>query len=140
MPLFAKCGVHNLQSQKAKQQVDLINFNLEVHAGALGAVESTPNSFCGNIDFTAYGSSNSSINTTQGSRYNRVDIKFWEEGSGRAFRTRNMAHELMGDTATREWYYPTFMQKYFDTDLNKEIICVDEHQRIWKDAMGNVVE
>ena len=140
LPLFAKCGVHNLQNQKAKQQVDLINFNLEVHAGALGAVESTPNSFCGNIDFTAYGSSNSSINTTQGLRYNRVDIKFWEEGSGRAFRTRNMAHELMGDTATREGYYPTFMQKYFDTDLNKEIICVDEHQRIWKDAMGNVVE
>lgn len=141
LPLFAKCGVHNLQNQKAKQQVDLINFNLEVHEpGTLGAVEITPNSFCGNIDFTAYGSSNSSINTTQGSRYNRVDIKFWEEGSGRSFRTRNMAHELMGDTATREGYYPTFMQKYFDTDLNKEIICVDEHQRIWKDAMGNVVE
>lgn len=139
LPLFAKCGVHNLQNQKAKQQVDLINFNLEVHNQEMGAVEITPNSFCGNIDFTAYGTSNSSINTTQGSRYNRVDIKFWEEGSGRAFRTRNMAHELMGDTATREGYYPTFMQKYFDTDLNKEIICVDEHQRIWKDAMGNVV-
>lgn len=140
LPLFAKCGVHYLEGEKCKQQVDLINFNLEIHTNAIvGAEELTEGAFCGNIDFTAYGGSNGGMNTSTGLRHNRVDVKFWKEGSGRGFRTRNMAHEIMGNTATREGYYPTFMQKYFDTDLNKEIICVDEHQRIWKDAMGNVV-
>ena len=31
------------------------------------------------------------------------------------------------------------MQQVYDTDLNKLLICTDPAKRIWRDAMGNVV-
>ena len=76
LPKFVKCGVHNLSNQKAKQQIDLINFNLEIHTSEIqGAEEVIPDAFCGNIDFVAYGITNSGVNTTTGIRHNRVDVK-----------------------------------------------------------------
>ena len=35
--------------------------------------------------------------------------------------------------------YPQYMQQVYDTDLNKLLICTDPAKRIWRDAMGNVV-
>ena len=43
-------------------------------------------------------------------------------------------------TAERLSYTPNFMQRIWDTDLNKEVICVDEAKPLWVDALGNPVD
>ena len=95
----------------------------------LPAREVVPGSWCGNITFAA--------NTNPLSKGNAVDIQFWEKGSGHRFKTRNSAHALAGTTAERLTYVPTFVQTYYDTDLNKLVIFNGE---AWVDANGNKVD
>ena len=138
LPLFAKCGVHSSSNAKALQEVDLIGFNLEVHtANLLPARELTPGSFCGKITICAYGSSNSGkVTQPSALRGNRVDVKFWEDTSGRNFKTINVTHKLAGTTNERLGYYANYMQNYFDLDLNKMLICVDTAKQKWVDTNG----
>lgn len=141
LPLFAKCGVHSATGAKALQAVNMINFNLEVHTALLeGAEEVTPGSFCGIIDFVAYGASNSSKNTTpSASRGNRVDTKFWKDGSGENFTTINDTHKLVGTTTEREGYWAQLGQRFYDTTLNKLVYCIDSENQTWVDCNGNLV-
>ena len=62
------------------------------------------------------------------------------EGGGSGFETRNLAHRDIGTSAERRKYYPQLGQKYYDTDVDKLLICTDPVKRKWVDAMGNVVE
>ena len=74
---------------------------------------------------------------------NSVSVGFWEFGHGHGMRTTDMAHKQAGTTAERNAYRPNYMQRYFDTTLGKEIICVDESgnngKGTWKDTAGNTV-
>lgn len=63
----------------------------------------------------------------------------WGDGHGHGFHTTNIAHKKGGTTTLRTSYAPTYMQHYFDTDLNKEVICINPHAKTWVDAMGNQV-
>lgn len=139
LPKFVKSGVYRLSDQAAKQAINLINFNFEINQSPLPAEEVTSGAFCGIIDFVAYGSTNTSKNTTTGTRYNRVDIKFWKDGSGKYFKTTNDAHAESGTTEERLGYWAQPNQQYYDTDLNKMLICTDSEAQEWRDFNGNII-
>ena len=135
LPLFAKCGAYNGTNHRGLQQVDMIGFTIELRptqnptlAAVVPAEEITPSSFCGTITFAA--------NKLPFSTENAVDVKFWKSGSGLNFNTTNAAHKLGGTTSERNTYTPQYMQKYYDTDLNKLLIY---NGTAWKDANGNSV-
>ena len=71
------------------------------------------------------------FSSTKNLRY----AKFWENGSGVYFITRNMTHRLGGTTELRNTYYPNFMQEYYDTDLCKKLIYNGTN---WVDLNGQV--
>lgn len=141
LPKFVKSGMYSDGNVAAKQQIDLIGFNMEIHNASLqGAVEVTSGAFCGTIDFVAYGSTNTSKNTPGPDRRNRVDVRFWaSDNDGKYFRTTNAAHAEMGSTSERLGYWAQKMQKYFDTDLNKMLVCTSEDNQVWKDFNGITV-
>lgn len=139
LPKFVKSGVYRFSDQAAKQAINLINFNFEINQSPLPAEEVLVGAFCGIIDFVAYGSTNTSKNTTTGTRYNRVDIKFWKDGSGKYFKTTNDAHAESGTTEERLGYWAQPNQQYYDTDLNKMLICTDSEAQEWRDFNGNII-
>ena len=100
--------------------------------GVLGEymTEEVPGQHCGTITYTMGGRQND----------NCVDIPLWAPGHGHGFRTLNLLHKQACTTAERLSYTPNFMQRIWDTDLNKEVICVDESKPLWVDAMGNLVD
>ena len=94
--------------------------------------EIRPGTWRGRIEFTRQPAWNA---------VNSVDLPLWaEDGSGRGFRTVNIAHKPACGSAERRSYYPQFMQQVFDTDLGKLLICTDPARREWRDAMGQVVD
>ncbi len=133
------------------QQIEIIAFSMERDAqncpvdangnnvlGPLAKVEGGSGNgleFRGSISYTAY-------NPHSGVA-NNVNIGFWEFGHGHGMKTTDASHAQAGTTALRNTYRPNFMQRYFDTSLGKEIICVDESgndgKGTWKDANGNNV-
>lgn len=141
LPKFVKSGMYADGNVAAKQQIDLIGWNMEVHTAELqGAIEVTSGAFCGTIDFVAYGETNTSKDTPGPRRRNRVDIKFWASDSdGKYFRTTNAAHAEMGTTAERLGYWAQKMQRYYDTDLNKMLVCTSEDNQEWRDFNGNII-
>lgn len=100
--------------------------------GVLGEfmTEEVPGQHCGTITYTMGGRHND----------NCVDIPLWTPGHGHGFRTLNLLHKQACSTAERLSYTPNFMQRIWDTDLNKEVICVDESKPLWVDALGNPVD
>lgn len=100
--------------------------------GVLGEymTEEVPGQHCGTITYTMGGRQND----------NCVDIPLWAPGHGHGFRTLNLLHKQACTTAERLSYTPNFMQRIWDTALNKEVICVDESKPLWVDAMGNLVD
>ena len=137
LPLFNSCG--DLGGKlHGRQEVTMISFNCErvaAHAPGkkLGDLmrEVRPGTWRGNIGFTRQ---------PKWGDINSVDEPIWaEDGSGVGFVTRNNAHKPACGTAERLSYYPQYMQQVYDTDLNKLLICTDPVKRIWRDAMGNVV-
>jgi len=94
--------------------------------------EVRPGTWRGNISFTRQPKWNA---------INSVDEPIWaEDGSGVGFVTRNNAHRSACGTVERRSYYPQYMQQVYDTDLNKLLICTDPAKRLWRDALGNVVQ
>lgn len=140
-PYFATCT--------GTQQVDLIGFNMEIGnsyiMGGQGrgsaATQKSGTSWCGRIDYSITGGDDNSSPTVPW--INSPSLPFWENGHGHGFISRNMVHKQAGATTERNTYRPNYMQRYFDTTLNKEIICVDESgnngKGTWKDAAGNTV-
>ena len=91
--------------------------------------EINPAQFCGYINFT-----------TGGGGVNSRNIQIWEnDGSGVNFKTENSTHAKGGTTAERNTYYAQYMQHYYDTDLNKELICIDTAAQKWVDCLGNII-
>lgn len=98
--------------------------------GLLGAgmTEEVPGQHCGTITYTMGGSRND----------NSTSIPLWENGHGHGFRTTNLLHKQSCTSAERRSYSPNFMQRVWDSDLNLELICIDESVPLWSDALGNV--
>lgn len=127
LPLF-------YNSTNGLQNIDMIAFSIERNAnntpgGVLGsyATERVQGSSRGRIDFTTGQASNS------------VTERFWEYGHGHNMTTRNMAHAVSGSTSVRSGYNPNYMQRFYDETLGREVICVNEQNKTWKDGAGNVV-
>ena len=100
--------------------------------GLLGdyMTEEVPGQHCGSITYTMGGLEND----------NCVDIPLWQPGHGHGFRTTNLLHAQSCTSAERKSYTPNFLQRIWDTDLGKELICIDEGEGIWADALGNIIE
>lgn len=117
------------------QDIEMIAFSIERNAQntpgkQLGnlAMERVPGSFRGRITYC----------TGQGSG-NWVNVGFWEYGHGHGMRTVDAAQAQAGTTSLRNTFRPNYMQHYYDTTLGKEVICVDEENNVWKDALGNTL-
>lgn len=119
-----------------KQEIEMIAFSIERNAantpgGVLGdfAKEGTAGTFRGSISYCQ----------GQGAG-NNENAQFWEYGHGHNMRTVNTSQKLSGTTTERNGYYNVnYLQRFYDTTLGKEVICVDEENRTWKDAEGNTV-
>lgn len=112
-----------------KQFITIIDYNIEHGNQQQNAIELVPGSFTGSINYgiVGYPGQHDYIN---------VDYPFWEDdGSGKNFISRNVAHNQVGTTDERP-VYPNHNQQYFDTDLNKMIYYING---LWKDAMGTSV-
>lgn len=118
------------------QDIEMIAFSIERNAantpgGVLGdfAKEGTAGTFRGSISYCQ----------GQGAG-NNANAQFWEYGHGHNMRTINTSQKLSGTTTERNGYYNVnYLQRFYDTTLGKELICVDEENRTWKDAEGNSV-
>lgn len=136
LPLFAYCGL-NKGNQSAGQQITLIDFNIERYAGhtpggVLGelATELVPGTFHGEISYTVFDNATGLLSTNQA---------FWKDGHGQRFISRNSTHKLACGTTERNGYAPNYLQRIWDTDLDKEVICVNTANKTWKDTAGNTV-
>ena len=116
----------------------MVSFNMErIAEQTPGGVlkdkmrEVYPGTWRGNIEFSAQPAWN---------HLNDPAFDLWEnDGSGAGFRTRNNLHKLVCGTEERLSYYPTLGQQIFDTDLGKQLVCIDPATKTWVDAMGNKV-
>lgn len=64
---------------------------------------------------------------------------YFEHGQGLNMKVRNMKHSLSGTSVYRRSIAPNYLQRYYDTDVNKELICVDTQNKTWVDTQGNIV-
>lgn len=131
-PIFAWNGLAarkdwNILPDRKMQGITFLDFNTESYK--YGAYEVEPGSFCGRIDYHY-------SDGVYGAFSNR---RFWANGSGKKFITHDETHQDGGNTALRNSYRPNYMQRYFDTDLNKELICVNPSSKKWVDTNGTVV-
>ena len=137
LPVFYSCHEN--------QDIEMYAFSIErtaaiVPGGQLGNLARVISSgehgqFRGVVNYTVF-------HHEEGTK-NSVSMGFWEFGHGHGMRTTDMAHKQAGTTTERNTYRPNYMQRYFDTTLGKEIICVDESgnsgKGTWKDTAGNTV-
>ena len=122
-----------------KQAIIILGLNIERKQGnapggeKLGklAYEDNPGNHHGEITYTI---------AVDGDTSNVVYAPFWTDGHGHGFRSTNLLHLQACDTTTRKKYKPNYMQRIYDTTLNKEVICIDESIPKWVDAMGNEVD
>ena len=132
LPKFVRCGYYKdtpdtdwYVVEKPLQSVNFIACNIEYAGNDVAlAEEVTEGAFCGKIEFTSGGDG-----------YNRVNQRFWKNGSGHNFTTINLAHALGGSSAMRNTYAPNYMQQYYDTDLNMLLIYNGVN---WVDVNGNI--
>lgn len=145
LPYFADCGDSRYKdTEDGGQQITIIDYTIErfnelAPGGVLGyyAKEKRPGHFHGEISYTGqlYTGEGSGV---QGTKNSKV-LKFWEDGHGQRFITRNSAHLLAGSSTERRSYAPNYLQRYWDTDAGKELICTDTANKTWRDTAGNIV-
>lgn len=118
------------------QDIEMYAFSIERDArytpggeglGSL-ATENTSGSFRGVINYTVYSTANGTSNL--------VNSGFWEYGHGHNVKTTDMSHAQAGTTALRNTYRPNYLQRYYDTTIGEELVCVDEQNNVWKSTMA----
>lgn len=111
------------------QTLDITDFHIEwkpafySQSGNL-ATEKVANSWRGSITYQIQFGSTYSLS-------NLVEQKFWADGNGNAMFSLNQAQKPACTTTERNTYAPTYMQKLFDTTLNKLLVCVDTKNKTW---------
>lgn len=125
----------NPAGQGGKQDIEFIGFSVERNAN------NTPGKVLGNLAREQVaGSARGVIRYTTGQGAgNNGTTGFWDHGYGKNTHTTDMAHERFGSTSQRVAYRPNYLQKYYDTDLNKEVTCIDTANKTWIDNAGNTV-
>lgn len=124
LPLF-------YHSTNGLQNIDMIAFSIERNAA------NTPGGVLGNYATErVQGSTRGRIDYTQGQASNSTTARFWEYGHGHNMTTRNMAHAASGTTTIRNGYNPNYLQRYYDTTIGEELVCVDEQNKVWKSTMA----
>ena len=119
------------------QTLDITDFHIEwkpafySQSGNL-ATELVAGSWRGSITYQIQFGANRNLS-------NLVDEKFWADGNGIGMFSQNQAHTPACTTVIRNTYAPTYMQKVYDTTLNKEVICIDTANKTWVDVNGNNV-
>lgn len=132
-PVFAWNGLidrsiletHPGEKDKKLQSVTFIDFNYEIPHYAAYEVE--PGTFCGLILY----------HPSDGTFGGKPHYSFWKEGSGKNFNTINLTQANGGTSELRKSYGAHYMQHFFDTDLNKEVIFNGTN---WVDCLGNIVQ
>lgn len=104
------------------QAINLINYNAEVYPWSSQrfqhiskAIEGTNGANCGDITYTIMDSGHDTPQNWKG--------KFFENGSGSNFTSRNLFHKLSGGTSDRPTE-PNDFEKYYDMDTNELLICI----------------
>ena len=87
----------------------------------------------GSIEYT------NNITSTGGIDVPRDYPTYFEHGQGLNMKVRNMKHSLSGTSDYRRSIAPNYLQKYYDTDVNKELICINTENKTWVDTQGNIV-
>lgn len=134
MPRFGRSGeARNSSDEGRNQAISLIDFNLEwldsyAALGGSYATEDYPGTTRGQINYT--------IQSSYGGSGNSSTIPFWADGCGMNMRSINDAQKRFVTTAERRSYAPNYLQKVFDTDLQKIVWCIDPKRRKWVDANG----
>lgn len=131
-PVFAWNGLINKElsdtyntEDRKLQSVTFIDFNYE--APLHKAYEVEPGTFCGLILY----------HPSDGTFGGMPNYSFWKEGSGKNFTTINLTQANGGTSELRKSYGAHYMQHFFDTDLNKEVIFNGTN---WVDCLGNIVQ
>ena len=104
-----------------RQAINIIGFNVEHYPNhfALGgnyATEEVQGQWRGTINYTIQNFGNA---YTDGNLKNTTIGKFWADNNGYGVVSKNDAQLEGGTSAERKKYGANYMQKYFDTDLNK---------------------
>lgn len=136
LPVFGR-GYDNNSNDGlgSRQTINLIDYNIEwistvySELGGALATELDPGQVYGLITYTMQ-------TTMGGNTKNNVVQKFWANGSGMNIRTKNMAHAQSGTSAERRGYGSTYLQEYYDTDLNKLLIYDGSN---WRDMNGTII-
>lgn len=113
------------EKDRKLQSVTFIDFNYETPSNKAYEVE--PGTFCGFILYHPSGGTFGGLS----------DYSFWKEGSGKNFTTINLTQANGGTSELRKSYGAHYMQHFFDTDLNKEVIFNGSN---WVDCLGNIVQ
>lgn len=104
------------------QAINLINYNAEIYPWSSQrfqhiskAIEGTNGANCGDITYTIMDSGHGKPQNWEG--------RFFEDGSGSNFTSRNLFHKLSGGTSDRPTE-PNDFEKYYDMDTNELLICI----------------
>lgn len=89
------------------------------------------NAVHGRIDYTVYTSS----------AVNSEGESFWEPGFGYGTISKNMAHKLEYPSTTlkNSGFKCDYMERFWATDLNKEVICISTNPKTLVDLNGNQI-
>ena len=104
-----------------RQAINIIGFNIEHYPnhfelGGNYATEEVQGQWRGTINYTIQNFGNA---YTDGNLKNTTIGKFWADNNGYGVVSKNDAQLEGGTSAERKKYGANYMQKYFDTDLNK---------------------
>ncbi|MBQ0032695.1 MAG: hypothetical protein KBT68_07830, partial [bacterium] len=94
------------------------------------ATEAHPGCWRGTIEYVV-------DRTTPRNGVNMTDEPFFEKGHGLNVTCRNLHSPVRGTSARRQQMTPNPLQRYFDTDLKKELVFDGE---AWRDAAGRAAD
>lgn len=121
-----------------RQTINIIGFNVEHYPnhfelGGNYATEEVQGQWRGTINYTIQDFGNI---TGDGNLKNTRSGRFWAEGNGHGIVSKNDAQSQGGTSSERLIYGANYMQKYYDTDLNKLLIYNGDE---WIDTIGNLI-
>lgn len=128
------CGPYFANGQ---QQIDLLQYNGEIIPSRIpGGVriqnatiaDSNNAIYYGRVEYTMM------VDTY----VNKSTYRFWEEGHGHTFFSRNMTHGPAAGTNKIKSWSPDYMEMVYNTDMNLMLVCTNTATKEWRDMNGTV--